>query len=396
MEHTNLFLFENQAAFEAVYPDDKVDTPIPGVAYVRASGDDEASTYYNRMVTNYSITIHSKNKSGETVAQDYSIQTPRVLDGNDVKMNVVANPVEDYKPRYAVEKVEFTSASTEHTVIYLAATSYTVTVHHMFSGETLTADTEVLVDDIFEEDVVRVKIEPENIPGYKAEPAYISVSGDMEYTLEYEEAGCYVDLGLPSGTLWGCNNLGAENPEDLGTLFAWGELEGKSYYELSNYKFYEGGGPKEVETRECSTDLSKYTKCDGLKVLEAEDDAASVAFGGEWHMPTPEQVEELWNYTTLDPTHTQDGYVVLTSTVNGNSIVMPFTTINDNVPVFFWTNTMCPPSLEWNTGHYAYLALYDSGDVDGLTSDMWEKYSGFPVRPVQGDGPQPGPEDVAI
>ena len=37
---------------------------------------------------------------------------------------------------------------------------------------------------------------------------------------EYE----YVDLGLPSGTLWATMNVGASNPEECGDYFAWGEV----------------------------------------------------------------------------------------------------------------------------------------------------------------------------
>ena len=32
----------------------------------------------------------------------------------------------------------------------------------------------------------------------------------------------YVDLGLPSGTLWATYNVGATKPEEFGDYFAWG------------------------------------------------------------------------------------------------------------------------------------------------------------------------------
>lgn len=35
-----------------------------------------------------------------------------------------------------------------------------------------------------------------------------------------------VDLGLPSGKLWADRNLGADNPEDTGLYYAWGETTG--------------------------------------------------------------------------------------------------------------------------------------------------------------------------
>ena len=38
----------------------------------------------------------------------------------------------------------------------------------------------------------------------------------------------YVDLGLPSGTLWAKCNVGASAPEGYGSYFAWGETKTKS------------------------------------------------------------------------------------------------------------------------------------------------------------------------
>ena len=40
----------------------------------------------------------------------------------------------------------------------------------------------------------------------------------------------YVDLGLPSGTLWATCNVGASKPEEYGNYFAWGETEPKDSY----------------------------------------------------------------------------------------------------------------------------------------------------------------------
>ena len=33
----------------------------------------------------------------------------------------------------------------------------------------------------------------------------------------------YVDLGLPSGTLWATMNVGASKPSDYGLYFQWGD-----------------------------------------------------------------------------------------------------------------------------------------------------------------------------
>lgn len=70
----------------------------------------------------------------------------------------------------------------------------------------------------------------------------------------------WVDLGLPSGTLWAACNVGADVPEDSGFYFAWGETTPKGEYswrvysfEKNNYsqgKVSEEGGDKSSATIE--------------------------------------------------------------------------------------------------------------------------------------------------
>ena len=50
----------------------------------------------------------------------------------------------------------------------------------------------------------------------------------------------YVDLGLPSGTLWATCNIGATTPEGYGDYFAWGETKAKSVYNWEKYKYAKG------------------------------------------------------------------------------------------------------------------------------------------------------------
>lgn len=40
----------------------------------------------------------------------------------------------------------------------------------------------------------------------------------------------YVDLGLPSGTLWAETNLGANSSEKTGDYLAWAEIKSKDVY----------------------------------------------------------------------------------------------------------------------------------------------------------------------
>ena len=119
----------------------------------------------------------------------------------------------------------------------------------------------------------------------------------------------YVDLGLPSGTLWATCNIGADSPEKFGDYFAWGETAPKTYYSGDSYT---GSG---------------YDDSEGSpRELLPEDDAATVNWGSEWQTPSAKQIDELINekYTTTEWTTLNgvDGRKI-TSKSNGNSIFLP-------------------------------------------------------------------------
>lgn len=317
MEHTNLFLFENKAALDTAYPDGEV-TTVPGVAYARAGENEGYTVLFNKKITNYTVTLQFQDKSGTTLGTSVTALTPNVLNGETIKYKVVAPEIENYKPRNKEEKIEI-SGDTSFAVVYLALTDYTVTVHHVFSGTPITADTEVVVKDIWDESPVKVTIEPVSIPRYKAEPVTITVSGSCEYNLEYEEiAYKAIDLGLPSGTKWANMNVGAESPEGYGGYYAWGETKPNKAiaYTQSNYKWYDSS----------TSGMSKYNDTDGKMTLDLEDDAANVVMGGDWHMPTSTQCAELLNNTTSSWTTDYNGTgvagMIFTSN-NGNSIFFP-------------------------------------------------------------------------
>ena len=106
----------------------------------------------------------------------------------------------------------------------------------------------------------------------------------------------YVDLGLPSGTLWATCNVGANSPEDYGDYFAWGETETKTTCDWDTYKY--GNGDYDELTKYCSNfEQGHHGFTDNLTVLQPDDDAATANWGNGWCMPTKEQWEELCNNT---------------------------------------------------------------------------------------------------
>ena len=136
----------------------------------------------------------------------------------------------------------------------------------------------------------------------------------------------FVDLGLPSGTLWAKCNVGANSPEDAGDYFAWGETSTKEMFDWKQYKyseFIEG----EYKLNKYCTDTSCGVNgfADYLTELEPADDAAIVNWGDGWRMPTYEEFDELYKNTTFEWTTINDVDGRLLTASNGNSIFLPAT-----------------------------------------------------------------------
>ncbi len=152
----------------------------------------------------------------------------------------------------------------------------------------------------------------------------------------------YVDLGLPSGTLWATRNIGADRPEDYGYYFAWGETEPKDYYSWSNYKWCNGS--ENTLTKYCTDTQCGYV--DGKTELDPEDDVAYVNWGTKWRMPTHEQQMELveecsWTWTTRNGV---DGRLV--TGPNGNTLFLP----SERSSGYYWSRTLNSDFPSWARG----------------------------------------------
>lgn len=190
----------------------------------------------------------------------------------------------------------------------------------------------------------------------------------------------YVDLGLPSGTLWATCNVGADSPEEYGDYFAWGETTPKSTCNWSTYKWCKGS--YNTQTKYCTD--SDYGKVDNKTTLDLSDDAANVNWGTSWRMPTTAEQDELrnTNYTTWTWT-TQNGVkgYKVTSKTNGNSIFLPAAgyrlssvLIDAGSRGYYWSS-----SLNASVSNFAYDLNFDSSSVRSYSDS---RYYGLSVRPV--------------
>jgi hypothetical protein len=188
-----------------------------------------------------------------------------------------------------------------------------------------------------------------------------------------EKGHGYIDMG--TSVMWSPVNLGATTMGEYGDYYAWGETEPKQYYSILTYKWCDGDTysfTKYVLSKDCGAEV------DSLAVLELEDDAAHVNWGGDWRMPTSAELAEL--YKNCDWTNEGNGYRV-TSKINGKSIFLAMGGCMTGTSIFkpgeqayYWTRNC----LEHESTMAYVLYLNDQG-YKYYTSP---RYYGCFVRPV--------------
>ena len=115
----------------------------------------------------------------------------------------------------------------------------------------------------------------------------------------------YVDLGLPSGTLWATMNVGATSESDYGSYFQWGDTVDKSNADCTWTIYKHCNGSNKALTKYCTN--SEYGTVDNKTTLDPEDDAVRVYMGGDWRIPTQTEFDELLSGTTNEWIADYDG-----------------------------------------------------------------------------------------
>ena len=170
----------------------------------------------------------------------------------------------------------------------------------------------------------------------------------------------YVDLGLPSGTLWATTNIGATSETEVGDYYKFGET---TVYDGTDYN------------------TSNYTLEEDLSL---ENDAANVNWSGDWHIPTRSQWNELIDNTThtyISDYNSTGVNVIKFAKTNDSStfIILPvggsYTDgVQNNLDTgYYWSNTQY-----YKSAYYTVFTQNSYFHIDWKTA-----YGhGFLVRPV--------------
>lgn len=190
----------------------------------------------------------------------------------------------------------------------------------------------------------------------------------------------YVDLGLPSGTLWATCNIGSASPAGYGKYYAWAETKPKAKYTKENSTTY--------NTTMYYDGLPSNVKSDTIRakrriIGNPNYDAATANWGEEWVLSSSSDFAELnkeckWELKTIDG---HKGYLITGS--NGNSMFLPMAGyIEDSYKSqvgsggFYWTGDF------WDDTSSTMFDFHESSH----SGVIWAfRQNGKSIRPVLRD-----------
>ena len=203
-----------------------------------------------------------------------------------------------------------------------------------------------------------------------------SIPGDGTSSNAYDKYA--VDLGLSS--LWSSVNLGATKSTGIGNYYAWGETKSKTSFKKEEYEYYDASS-------DGFTDI-------GNVISDTEYDAVKAAWGGEWHMPTYYDFQELceqctWTVVTLSGVQCFE-----VKGPSGKVIYLPMTgyyTSSSTTPSYettkarYWSGTLFTlPTSDPIPNSFAYSYNLDiNGNPRDSQPTKLYRYWGAVIRPVR-------------
>lgn len=193
--------------------------------------------------------------------------------------------------------------------------------------------------------------------------------------MAFEKGRMYVDLGLPSSTMWATMNVG-EGGLFLEPYYAWGALAEYNTYSKIRYDHLN----------------SKETLTDGMR-LNLSHDIARQQWGGRWRMPTLDDFKELAQECSMTWCSLGNRRrAILVTGPNGNKIVLPVTGYykdgeirDDRFQAYYWTSSLYKDNPE-----RAWAIFFGEEDDEKVSVfnriDPRERFQGLSVRPVFSTG----------
>jgi len=190
----------------------------------------------------------------------------------------------------------------------------------------------------------------------------------------------FVEIG---GLKWATMNVGANAITDYGLYFQWGDTQGYTAAQVPSEKAFSWDDYKYGD----GTTFTKYNETDGKTVLDPSDDAVTVAWGGNWRIPTKEEYQALVNATTNEWTTIDgvNGRLFTDKTDNSKTLFFPAAGNYEDGDVwdvgsngYYWSRSLYTNSVNNAWGlHFSDGYVYPNGNNG--------RYQGCSVRGVFGE-----------
>lgn len=233
------------------------------------------------------------------------------------------------------------------------------------------------------------------------------LTGQVDYVAKfvYLPTSLYIDMGLPSGTLWARCNINVQQPNGFAaspfqydcSFFSWGNIDGHNPTSDSSFSPWNWGGVNDAEPY---YEGQVYGSTKGNTLTEsipptAEYDAARAILDEPWRMPTRTEYDELFNNiiyinadgTEVDTTKTDKRVIVngirglyIESKINGARLFFACSGYGNGTSLYSRGSRGYCWSSAFYSSRYARSLSFSSG---GVTPQYYfGRNYGFPVRPV--------------
>ena len=219
----------------------------------------------------------------------------------------------------------------------------------------------------------------------------------------------YIDFGLPSGTLWATCNIGADDYDQSGAYFAWGETVPYGMEDHTNENLYNATGSYTKNIFSWATykwcdgtqyKITKYTDLissndlegDYLTELQPIDDAAYIHWGSLWRTPSKAQWIELFdNVTTHYPMTLPNGVKGWFLEKDGKTMFLPCagyrmdgSLVGENNEGYYWSRNNYTDEYNHISKCAKHIQFNNTNFSINFTDELnYGKCCGLPIRPVR-------------
>ena len=199
----------------------------------------------------------------------------------------------------------------------------------------------------------------------------------------------YIEIG---GIKWATMNIGASSITDYGLYFQWGDTQGYTIEQIGTDKLFNNKSYKYTDDN--GETMSKYNSIDGKIILDLDDDAARANWGGNWRMPTHDELLELREATNVSRTLNYKGsgiagLICTDKTDSSKTLFFPASGDNSSTGEeiqnigtygFYWTSSCRRVKF----GYYLSFSNLDKDDSSwsyGFSS-TGPRWGGYSVRAI--------------